>query len=190
MLKVFHRLKQWVKSLRWERALKVLPAKLKHSSSVTVNIVIDLVMSLYHWETASPNFWCIDLFYSLTAQQKAAFCLEKPYGCCRRSILHVQVEIKSSVNAFTLYKTTYNKCEFNLSSNTGVELNLIQQLSKKQMQWETWGSDLNNQHFIACLECSRQSSPLTTTEWSASRQTRNDEEVTDWWKWWAIIFLY
>lgn len=22
------------------------------------------------------------------------------------------------------------------------------------------------------------------------RQTRNDEEVTDWWKWWAIIFLY
>lgn len=22
------------------------------------------------------------------------------------------------------------------------------------------------------------------------RQTRNDEEVTDWWKWWAIIFLF
>lgn len=26
----------------------------------------------------------------------------------------------------------------------------------------------NNQHFIACLECSCQSSPPTTTEWSAS----------------------
>lgn len=48
---------------------------------------------------------------------------------------------------------------------------------------------VNNQHFIACLECSRQSLPLTTTE-VCIRQTRNDGEVTDQWKWWAIIFLY
>lgn len=51
------------------------------------------------------------------------------------------------------------------------------------------GNNLNNQHFIACLECSS----VIATDYNrvvCIRQTRNDEEVTDWWKWWAIIFLY
>lgn len=95
-----------------------------------------------------------------------AFCLEKPYGCWGKCILLVQVD--KSCRIFLL------KHEFSYSKNI------------TQAEWETRGNVVNIQHFIACL-CSRQSSPLTTTEWSASRQTRNDEEVTDWWRWWAIF---